>query len=455
MEQLEMTAHAALPSPNGQSMQSPEDNQDTEHPPPTIHELAPTDRGAAAWKLLGVAFVFEALLWGFPLSFGVFQSYYSTLPEFAGNRYISVVGTVATGISYLGAPFVLPLIKRYQKYQRQMIWVGWPLCIAGLAAGSFTSTLEGLILTQGVAYGLGFLIFYYPILNMVNEYWVSRRGMAYGILCGSSGVSGAILPLVSQVLLEKYGYKTTLRIITIALVVLTGPLIPFLKGRLPAPEHSQMARADWSFLRNPLFWVYSISNILQGLGYFIPSLYLPSYAASAGSSGKQGALLVTLMSVSQVAGQFLFGYLSDRKIPLNILVVCSTTVAAIASLTLWRLASSLPPLVVFAIVYGFFGSGYTAVWARMSTTVSSNPATAPMIYGLFCFGKGIGNVLAGPITGGLITALDSTDRFDLLRYAGIVVFTGISMLLSTCAIGSWYVKPLSRSMKKMWRIYCL
>lgn len=27
-------------------------------------ELAPTDRGLAAWKLLGTAFVFESLLWG-------------------------------------------------------------------------------------------------------------------------------------------------------------------------------------------------------------------------------------------------------------------------------------------------------------------------------------------------------------------------------------------------------
>jgi hypothetical protein len=35
--------------------------------------LAPTDGGKAAWRLLCTAFVFEALLWGFPLSFGVFQ----------------------------------------------------------------------------------------------------------------------------------------------------------------------------------------------------------------------------------------------------------------------------------------------------------------------------------------------------------------------------------------------
>ena len=30
----------------------------------TQQQLRPADRGSAAWKLLGAAFVFEALLWG-------------------------------------------------------------------------------------------------------------------------------------------------------------------------------------------------------------------------------------------------------------------------------------------------------------------------------------------------------------------------------------------------------
>lgn len=108
-----------------------------------------SDGGAAAWRLLLAAFVFEALLWGkarkffyslnlpfffrhyrlqdgqgFPLSFGVFQNYYSQLPKFTNHPYISIVGTVASGISYLGAPVVIPLNQRFSKYHRQMIWFG-------------------------------------------------------------------------------------------------------------------------------------------------------------------------------------------------------------------------------------------------------------------------------------------------------------------------------------------
>ncbi|KAK2050983.1 MFS general substrate transporter [Colletotrichum caudatum] len=409
---------------------------------PAEQWLEPADRGLAAWKLLCTAFVFEALLWGFPLSFGVFQNYYSKLPEFSDNPYISVVGTIATGLSYLGAPLVLPMIKRYQRYQRQMIWVGWPLCIGGLVVGSFATTLEGLILSQGVAYGVGFLILYYPILNMVNEYWISRRGMAYGLLCGASGISGTVLPIVSEALLEKYGYQVTLRAIAVALVVLTGPLLPLLKGRIPPSEESRIARTDWTFLQSPLFWVYSISNLLQGLGYFLPALYLPAYATSSGQSSRQGALLLTLMSVSQTAGQFLFGYLSDRNLPLNLLIAGSTAMAAVATLTLWGFASSLPPLVVFSIFYGFFASSFTAMWARMSSAVSGNPTSSDTIFTLFNFGKGIGNVLAGPISAQLISGVSSTASYALQKYLGAVVFTGACMFLSSCTIALWHLKTV-------------
>ncbi|KAI8950155.1 major facilitator superfamily domain-containing protein [Xylaria longipes] len=406
-------------------------------------ELAPVDGGSAAWTLLFAVFIFEALLWGFPLSFGVFQVYYSTIPEFAGSRYISVVGTIASGLGYLGAPVVIPFVQRYQRWRRHMICVGWSICIAGLVLGSFASTLETLILTQGVAYGVGFLIFYYPILGMVNEYWIARRGMAYGVICGASGFSGSIIPFVLQALLESYGYRTTLRAVAVGLTLLTGPFIPLLKGRLPPSERTSVPKINWAFLRSPLFWVYSVSNVLQGLGYFFPSLYLPSYASSLRLGGKSGALLVALMSASQVGGQFTFGLLSDRKVPLSILACLSPIVAAITSLTLWRLAQSLPVLIVFAIVYGFFAAGFTAIWARMSTAITDDVTSGPFVFCLLNFGKGIGNVLAGPIGGSLISVSKSTGTPSSSSYHWIILFTGVSMFASAFTIFLRYSKHLS------------
>lgn len=289
-------------------------------------------------------------------------------------------------------------------------------------------------------YGTGFIIFYYPILSMVNEFWIAKRGMAYGILCSASGVSGAAMPFALEKLLQRYGYPTTLRAIAIGLFVATGPLIPLLKGRLPETETSATARTDWSFLKRPLFWTYSISNLAMGLGYFFPSLYIPSYATSNGMSSTQGAILLATMSVSQVAGQSSFGYLSDRKLPLNLLAIVSTTIAAAAVYACWGLAHTFEILIIFSLVYGFFGAGYTALWGRMGIAVSNDPTAAFAAFGLLNFGKGFGNVLAGPLSGALLKSSVNVHSYGTMKYETVVLFTGSCMFLSGLIIPLYYIK---------------
>ncbi|KAK3046610.1 hypothetical protein LTS18_013328, partial [Coniosporium uncinatum] len=279
-------------------------------------------------------------------------------------------------------------------------------------------------MTQGIMYGLGFVIFYYPIISMVNDYWITRRGMAYGLLCSASGVSGTVMPFAFEAMLNKYGYPTTLRAVAVGLVVLTGPLIPLLKSRTPDSEVSVVARTDWTFLRVRLFWIYTMSNFVQGFGYFIPAIYLPSYATSIGLSSTQGALLLAVMSIAQVLGQMTFGYLSDRKLSLNLLLLLSTTMSSIAVFICWGLAHTFGLLILFSVIYGYFGAGYVAMWARMGTAVSSEPTAAFAAFGLFNLGKGVGNVLTGPISGYLVGEVASQQKYAALKFEGTVLFAG-------------------------------
>ena len=133
LSQLRLPQLAVVqPAPNNEPIPS-SPAQDTEQPITNTVEqhLAPTDGGIAAWRLLMAAFVFETLLWGFPLSFGVFQDHYSRTPEFADNPYIPVVGTVASGLGYLGAPVMMLVIQRFPQYRQYMIWIGC-MCLAFL-----------------------------------------------------------------------------------------------------------------------------------------------------------------------------------------------------------------------------------------------------------------------------------------------------------------------------------
>ncbi|KAJ0276343.1 hypothetical protein Brms1b_007088 [Colletotrichum noveboracense] len=80
----------------------------------SAHSLPPADKGPLAWKFLFGSFIVEAVLWGFPLSYGVFQDYYTKHPSFQQDSNIAVIGTVATSVYFLGGPIATPLVARFQ-----------------------------------------------------------------------------------------------------------------------------------------------------------------------------------------------------------------------------------------------------------------------------------------------------------------------------------------------------
>ncbi|KAI5459709.1 major facilitator superfamily domain-containing protein [Mariannaea sp. PMI_226] len=413
-------------------------------------ELKPADRGRDAWTVLIAGFVFEALFWGFPQSFGVFQNYYSNIEEFKDDAdRIALIGTLAQGLYYLGAPFSALLTKRFPKYQRQQIWLGWPLCILGLLCASFASSVNGLIATQGLLYGIGFVTLTYPIISMINEWWVARKGMAFGLISAASGATGAVMPFILQELLDAYGHRTTLRACAVAMVF-TGPLIPLFRGRLPASEEAALAKTNWNFIKKPLFWVFGFSILVQGLGFFFPPVFLPSYASALGIPSIQGALLLAVMSVAQVVGQFVLGYLSDKKLSVSLLATVCCVAAAASVLVLWGLGKSMGLLIAFSIIYGFFGFGFGTLRVAMGRAVSDDPSTVFASYAIYVFLQGVGNILVSPISAALTASKPiSEHQYAAGRYDGVVIFTGVSSALAAAVILCWHTcVQLARGSKR-------
>ncbi|RSM10837.1 hypothetical protein CEP52_003322 [Fusarium oligoseptatum] len=354
---------------------------------------------------------------GFPLSYGVFQDYYSKQPEFKGDSNLAVIGTVSTSIYFLGAPIATPLVKRFQRWQRHMITAGWAGCVASLVAASFMKSVNGLIITQGVLYGTSFILLYFPLLIMLNEWFVQRRGVAYGVMSAGSGASGVGYPFLLEVLLSKYGYQTTLRAVAVAAFVLGGPILFMLKPRLPPSHHGVLRILDFGFAKKPLFWVFAISNLIQGFGYYIPALYLPTYASLIGISGTLGALILAAQNLAIVMSQLIFGFILDRTNNMVLLIFISSFVSAAVSFTLWGFAHSFVTLLMFALLFGLFAGAFPVLWAKFGSVISEDPA---LIYSMMAFGKGIGNLATGPVTARLLTRPVSSglreEGFDAVAF---------------------------------------
>ncbi|GAW14682.1 hypothetical protein ANO14919_040850 [Xylariales sp. No.14919] len=395
----------------------------------------PPDNGPKAMRFLVACFLIEAVIWGLTISFGVFQAYYDRLDGFRDSKpNIPVIGTLATSFIFLGTPFATPLVKRYHAWRQWTIVAGCTLCAASLVGASFTDSVAGLIATQGTLYGIGVLVVYAPLVSLINEWFIDRRGFAYGIVFAGGGVSGVGLPFLVEWLLASYGYHTTLRIIAVAQVVLLAPVLPFVKPRV-ASSSSETTGTEVDFLRQPTFWLLMASNIFQGFAYYIPFLYLPTFASLVGLSPRVGALLLAALNFSSTVGQVGFGHLSDRTNNIFILVFATTFVSAVASFFVWGYAQSLAPLLVYAILFGLFAGSYVVFWPKFSL-ISKDPLT---LYGLYAFGKGIGNVVTGPITARLL-ATNASSSYGLGTYKNVIIYTGVLLLASSISIIGWPLK---------------
>ncbi|KFY93003.1 hypothetical protein V498_04620 [Pseudogymnoascus sp. VKM F-4517 (FW-2822)] len=417
-------AEAELESPNS--------------PAPHEFSLPPVDRGKDAWLFLAASFVIEALVWGFPFTYGVFQDYYTTHEPFAGSRNIAVIGTCAMGIMYLDLPIIFAVLQIWPRFRPYCTGVGLFIMCLALGLSSFATTTTHLMATQGIFYAIGGSLAYSPCIIYMDEWFVKRKGLAFGIMWAGTGLAGVILPLAMQVFLEKYGYKTTLRAWAVALFVLTAPLLYFVKPRVPLSQSTQTRRIDFSFLNTKIFGILQACNVIEALGFFLPSIYLPSYARTIGASSVESALTVVIFNVASVFGCVAMGSIVD-KYHVTTCIVISTIGSTVGIFVIWGFSVSLAPLYVFCIIYGLFAGSFTSTYPGIMRAVQKkkNSADPVMVFACLAAGRGIGNVASGPLSEILIRGMPWKDQGGFAYgsgYGPLIVFTGVTAFFGGASV---------------------
>lgn len=445
-------------------------------PVPPAHNAPDTSR--SAWILLIAAIMFESTVIGLPLAYGVFQDYYAKTFE-RGAQIAPYIGVLSSGISFLGAPAVTYACQKLKINLRLYLVVGWGICVLSLLGSVFCKDLVTLIITQGLMYGFGSLLVEIPMLMIVNTWFEKRRGIAYGLIFAGADIFAVGYTYLVAFLLKDHGLKITMAVLTGLVFALAGPTILLLRAReIPSGLRSRRgsvssAHAPYSaspdtavrwhihtprkrYYKRVIFYFLVAANLLQAFAFYLPFIYLPSFTTDIGHSTSKAALVLSVANLAQVFGEIGFGQLSDH-VHVKFLIIVSTACASFSALLLWGLfgAKSFAALIIFAFLFGSFGSGFLALWARMGTLFGEKDA--PMVYSTMCFGRGIGSILSGPISSALLalTHVQST-RFGAGKYAGIIWFVGGCMAGSAIvgalgilalALKNGYVAPSSSSDK--------
>jgi MFS family permease len=377
---------------------------------------------------------------GFSLAFGVLQEYYTSHPHLlSGNtKLIPIIGTTATGILYLCSPFTFSILSRHPRLRSLCGPVGLVLAAGALQLSTTTTSLEVMLLTQGVLHGLGCGLLFAPTTLYLDEWFVRRKGTAYGVMWGAKSLNGGILPFAMNFLLRALGWKNALRIWGATMFVLSAPLLYFLKPRVPVSPTTRVRKLDTRFLRERVFWMLQMGNIFQSLGYFLPSTYLSSYAVSSlHLSPIVGTTTIAVFGATSVAGNIVIGVLDDF-FPIRTVLLLSSLGSAFSVFFLWGFSAQLSLLVLFAIAYGFFAGGYSSTWSGIQKRMRQESASIDtgFVFGLIAGGRGLGFVLSGPLSVALLSKdnwLESGKSWGFnTKFGPVILFTGVTALL-----GGW------------------
>ncbi|KAJ5972571.1 uncharacterized protein N7479_002489 [Penicillium vulpinum] len=394
-------------------------------------QLSPMDGGVNAWLFLAACFVMEALVWGFAFTYGVFQAYYSDIPQFKDSGNIAVIGTCAMGIMYLDLPLVFAAYRQWPKYQRFGCGLGVLLMCAALGLSSLATSTNHLIVTQGIFYALGGSIAYAPCILLMEEWFDRRKGLAFGVMWAGTGIGGVVLPIVMEQLLGRYGFRITLRGFAVVLFILTAPLVYFVKPRVPvADTQSSPPPPNLRFIFTSTFALFEFCNTVEALGFFLPSIYLPTYAGMIGASTSLQALTLILFNLASVVGCVLMGAIID-KFDVTLCILVSTVGSSIGIFLIWGFSMSLPPLFIFAVVYGLFAGSYTSTWPGiMRDVVRKQPsAESSMVFACLAAGRGVGNLVSGPLSEALLKGMPWEGNAGYgygSGYGSLIVFTGVT-----------------------------
>lgn len=241
--------------------------QPTETVAETPKEYYPPDVGLLAWlQVLGGFFLFFNC-WGVVLSYGAYQSYYTSANSFPAYTQsdISWIGSIqAFLLLFCGAVCG----RAYDAgYLRLLIITGGILMVVGQMTASLTTQYWQAVLSQGVCVGLGCGCLLVPSIAAGSTWFIKRRGLALACITTGAAVGGAVFPIAIARLISEIGFPWAIRVsgfITLATIFIS---LTLLRPRLPPRKRG--ALFEIRALGEPELLVYAIGMFCAMSGFYV------------------------------------------------------------------------------------------------------------------------------------------------------------------------------------------
>jgi sugar phosphate permease len=361
------------------------------------------------------------------------------------------------GLALYGLPLYYDFMVREFGWSRTMVTSGNALSklvvgpLFGFAAGWIVDRfgprrlmLAGIMMAGGALMGLGamsavwaFYLFYFfnalgyvcggPLPNQVllSRWFDESRGRAMGIAYLGIGFGGALVPLLSAWLTSHFGWRLSLQLVGVLIVVIAFPLAYFVRDN---PDAASSLRPAKRFESRPAAGRVGIRTVLTTPAFYLLAIGSMCSIAAVGGTNQHlklflsldrgyaqtdAAQIISLVLGVSIAGRLFMGWLADRAPIKYVMLLIYALVAG--SIPLLLAPGSSATMAAFAVVFGLglggeymiiplmagqlFGVGVLGrVMGIVLTADGVAEATAPMLVGYL-------RDRSGSYTGGFVTLI--------------------------------------------------
>ncbi|UTX67190.1 MFS transporter [Streptococcus oralis] len=375
--------------------------------------------------LLCTGAVYSFSVFAGPLSSSTSWSMSDIMLAFAINSAIGPIPMILGG--YL-------VDKGYVKWT---ISLGALLFASGFYLTGYANSPAMLYLTYGLMAGLGQGFAYSGALSNSLRLFPDKRGLASGILTGGMGFAAVIASPVASNLIQKQDAFFAFRTIGLVYIVVIICAIFFIKAapsgyqpagwKAPVQTKQGPTNKNWKqMLQSPLFYII-ISMFFVGAfsGLMIASQASPIGQSMFGLSAGTAALYVSLYSIANSSGRFIWGSLSDKiGRSKTLLIIYSVIVLALFSLTI------VPGQLGFTL--GIIGLGicFGGVMGVFPSIVMENygPANQGVNYGIVFTGYSLAAFFAPKVA--VQMAMANNGNYSVAFYVAIALaFIGLMLTI--------------------------
>jgi MFS family permease len=389
------------------------------------------------WIVVGAAFTLlmiqSGITYSTPVIFRFFEADFTI-----GRGQAAFIFSSSQVMAFVMGPFAGSLAEKFGP--RVVVGAGLLALATGMLGAALAHSYGELVVSYGMAVGIGSGAIYVPLLGLIQRWFYHRRGLASGVATAGVSIGTLTFPVVCASAVDAFGWRTLylgfalicFSIGLFAVFVLVAD--PSERGLKPdgvsdpaAAQASETAVAGLSLkeaFRDRQFYSLYFCSFGAAVLSFMAFVHLPQHVAEVSGDRMQAATVISTIGLSSLIARLGGGSWADRlgrivmvRLALSLMIVTSI---------LW--AANTSSVGLFFAVAALFGVTYGLCIALLPTVIADSFGNREIsriigaIYTSFALAA-----LLGPTVGGLLH--DRYGNYDLALTICIVL-SAVTVLAS-------------------------